>query len=95
MTAGERALFVALIGLSLGLGLAFVIAFGSPRRSANPSMAWLQVGLAWVAVAFDAVLLLSMFHIVVSLWLVAMILLAQDAVFAWRLGVLIQTRRKS
>jgi hypothetical protein len=86
-------MFVILISVSLTLGLGFVLTLGSPRRSEVPSMAWLQAGLAWVAVAFDAVLFMSVFHVAVPVWSVALILLSQDVVFAWRLWVLIQTRR--
>lgn len=94
MSPSLMALFAILISFSLTLGLGFVLTLGSPRRSEVPSMAWLQAGLAWVAVAFDAVLFMSLFHITVPVWSVALILLAQDVVFAWRLWVLIQTRRK-
>ncbi len=93
MSAPVTAMFVILISVSLVLGLGFVLTLGSPRRSEVPSMAWLQAGLAWVAVAFDAVLFMSVFHVAVPVWSVALILLAQDVVFAWRLWVLVQTRR--
>ena len=37
-----RAVFAVLIGVSMLLGLGFVIPFGPPWRSQNPGMAWLN-----------------------------------------------------
>ena len=88
-----RAVFAVLIGVSMLLGLGFVIPFGPPWRSQNPGMAWLQAGLAWVALAFDTALFLSLFHIAVPVVAVALILLTQDIVFGWRVAVLIGERR--
>jgi len=78
----------------LAFGLAFVAAYGDPRRNETPSMAWLQAGLAWVAVGFDVVLMLALFHVVVPWFLVVVVLLAQDCVFGWRLYVLFAARRE-
>jgi len=88
-------LYALLVGLSLSLGLAFVLTFGNPSRSDNPPMAWLQAALAWVAVAFDALLFLALFHVVPPAWAILGVLLAQDAVFAWRLIVLFGRRSLS
>jgi len=89
-----RFLYVALVSTSLLLGLSFVIPYGLPWRSDNPSMAWLQSGLGWVAIAFDTAVLLSLLNVVVPWWAVLLILLAQDVVFAWRRIVLVRTRRR-
>lgn len=90
-----RIVFAVLIGVSMLLGLGFVIPFGPPWRSENPPMAWLQAGLAWVALAFDSALFLSLFHVAMPVVVVVLILLAQDTVFGWRLAVLIRERRSA
>jgi len=87
-----RIVFAVLIGVSMLLGLDFVVSFGPPWRSESPAMAWLQAGLAWVALAFDTVLLLALFRVAAPMWIVALILLGQDAVYAWRLVVLRRAR---
>lgn len=84
---------MVLVGVSVVLGLCFVIVFGRPWRSDNPAMAWLQWALAAVALAFDAMVMVSLFRVAVPMWAVALILLAQDGVFAWRLAKLARTRR--
>jgi hypothetical protein len=85
--------YAALISVSLLLGLGFVIPFGPPWRTEIPSMAWLQAGLAWVAVAVDAALFLSLFHVPVPAVVGLAILLTQDVVFGWRVAVLARERR--
>ena len=85
--------FGALITVSALLGLVFVATLGLPWRSANPAMAWLQSMLAWAAIAFDTVLLLAVFRVHVPTWIVAAILLGQDAAFAWRLWLLLKVQR--
>lgn len=84
---------MVLVGASVLLGLCFVVVFGRPWRSDNRAMAWLQWALAAVALAFDVVLMLALFGVVVPMWVVALVLLAQDGVFAWRLAKLAWTRR--
>ncbi len=86
-------LFAILFGSSALLGLWFVAALGSPTHSAEPSMAWLQAGLALVAVMVDVMLLLALYHVRAPGWAYALVLLAQDVVFAWRLVVLYRARR--
>lgn len=87
-----RVVFAVLIGVSMLLGLGFVIPFGPPWRSESPGMAWLQAGLAWVALAFDTALFLSLFHVAVPVAAVVLILLAQDVVFGWRVMALVKER---
>jgi len=86
-------LLQVLVAASAGLSLWFVLYLGPPWRSENPAVAWLLAAWAWSTAAFQALLLLALFRIVVPLWLVALVLFAQDAVFAWRLVLLRRTRR--
>ena len=86
--------YALVVGTSLLLGLWFVIAFGPPWRSENPPMAWLQAGLALAAIAFDVVVLLALFRLIPIAWSGLLVLAAQDAVFAWRLAVLLRARRR-
>ncbi len=83
-----------LIVVSIAFGLAFVVAYGDPRRNETPSMAWLQAGLAWVALIFDAIFLLAVFRVFAPWWIVLIALLGQDIVFGWRLYVLFAARRE-
>jgi len=82
-----------LVTASIGLSLWFAVSLGDPRRSENPPVAWLLAAWAWVTVAFEALLLLALFHIHVPAWLAAVVLFAQDGVFAWRLVLLHRARR--
>jgi len=82
-----------LVAASIGLSLWFVLSLGDPRRSENPTIAWLLAAWAWVTVAFEALLLLALFHIHVPVWLAAVVLFAQDGVFGWRLVLLRRARR--
>lgn len=87
MVAGQ-----VMLAISLVFGLVFVLMLGKPWRNEYPTMAWLQASLAWVAVGFDAWLLLASFGVHADL-LVFSVLILQDLVFAWRLWVLITIRR--
>jgi hypothetical protein len=89
-----RWLFVALIGASALLGLWFVIELGRPWHSELPPMAWLQTTIASAAVAFDVVLLLALLRVPVPMFVFALIVAAQDGVFAWRLVRLHAARRE-
>lgn len=82
-----------LVGASIGLSVWFVITLGPPQRSDNPLIAWLLAAWAWVTIAFEVLLLLALFHIAVPLWIAAVILATQDAIFGWRLVLLYRTRR--
>jgi len=90
---GVRPLLQVLVTASIVLSLWFVLTLGSPRRSENPLVAWLLAAWAWVTVAFETLLLLSLFRVHVPLWLAAVVLLAQDGVFTWRLILLHRARR--
>lgn len=80
-----RVTLIVIVGSSVLLGLSFVLALGRPWLSQSPQMAWLQAMLAGVALAFDVVFLLALLAVPVPVWTAALILAAQDGVFAWRL----------
>lgn len=82
-----------LVAASIGLSLWFVVSLGDPRRSENPSTAWLLAAWAWVTVVFETLLLLALFRVHVPPWIAAVVLFAQDGVFAWRLVLLHRARR--
>ena len=88
-----REVLAVLILVSIGLGLRFVVSFGLPWRNEFPAQAWLQSGLAWVAIIVDTLLLLALFHVPVSAWAGVVVLVGQDTVFAWRLVVLRRNQR--
>ena len=81
-----------LVAASIGLSLWFVLSLGPPMRSANVKVAWLLAAWAWVTVAFELLLLLTLFHVHVPIWLAALVLLVQDGVFAWRIVLLRRSR---
>lgn len=80
--------------ISFLLGLAFVLILGPPWRSENVTMAWLQASLAWVAIWFDGMLILAHFGLRIPTWPIILWLLLQDAVFGWRLWVLLGIQRR-
>ena len=82
-----RLLFQILVGGSIGLSLAFLYSLGPPWRSESPTVTWLLAAWAWVSVAFEATLLLVLFRVAVPPWIFAVVLVAKDAVFAWRLAL--------
>lgn len=87
--------FRVMVAISLALGLTFTITLGPPWKTQNPSMAWLQAWLAWIAVSIDAVLLISSFGVEIGNWVVGLILLGQDIIFGWRLWLLLKIRRET
>lgn len=82
-----------LVGASILLSLWFVISLGNPRRSENPAVAWLLAAWGWVTVAFETMLFVALFSVRVPVWLAAVVLAAQDGVFAWRILLLRRARR--
>jgi len=88
-----RAVLQLLVGGSIGLTLWFVLSLGPPRNSQNPSVAWLLAAWAWVTIAFETLLLLALFSVMVPSWLAAGVIAAQDGIFAWRLVLLRKSRR--
>lgn len=88
-------LLQGLVAASVLLTLWFVLTLGSPRRSENQPIAWLLAAWAWVTVAFETLLLLALFQVHVPGWLAALVLFAQDGVFAWRLALLWRSRRRT
>jgi hypothetical protein len=79
-----REVLAALVGYSVLFGVLFVVGLGWPWRSESPAMAWLQAMLAGVALALDVIILFALFAVRVPLWVIALALIAQDAVFTWR-----------
>jgi hypothetical protein len=90
---GVMTLLRLLVAASAGLSLWFVFYLGAPWRSESPAVAWLLAAWAWTTAAFQALLLLALFRIDVPLWLVVLVLAAQDGVFVWRLVLLYRARR--
>lgn len=90
---GLRLVITGLVGASFLLTVSFALWLGLPWRSENPPGAWLWSGLAWSTAVFDGVLFLSLLHVSVPLWIALVALLAQDAVYAWRLFLLHEARR--
>lgn len=88
-----RYLLEVLVAGSIGLTLWFVLDLGPPWKSENPSVAWLLAAWGWVTVAFETLLLLTLFSIRFPLLLAALVLAVQDTVFAWRLVILRRARR--
>ena len=88
-----RILFATLFAASAVFSAGFALRLGRPWRNREPVMAWLQAALAWVAVAWDVVWTALTLSIVVPIWVFAVVLAAQDAVFGWRWWVLETSRR--
>lgn len=78
-----------LIGASIGLSMWFVLDLGHPRGHVG----WMLAAWGWVTVAFETMLLLATFRVHVPAWAAVVVLLAQDAVFTWRLVLLRRSRR--
>lgn len=78
-----------LIAASILLSLAFVLTLGHPRGA----VAWMLAGWAWTTAALETLLLLATFRVHVPAWAAVVVLLAQDAVFAWRIVLLWRSRR--
>lgn len=89
-----RVLIQVLVGLSVLLPLGVVLQLGDPRRSESPTTAWLLSSWGWVTVAFGLLLFMAVLGFNVPTWLGAIVLLAQDAVFAWWLVVVHRVRNR-
>lgn len=88
-----RYVLEALVGGSVLLTGWFVLLLGPPQRSVNPPMAWMLAAWAWVTIALESLLLLSLFRVAVSPWIAVVVLLAQDGIWVWRLVLLYRSRR--
>lgn len=87
-----RLLIQILVGLSVLLPLGVVLKLGDPRRSDSPTTAWLLSSWGWVTVAFEALLFVAVLGVGVPNWLGALVLAAQNVVFAWWLVVVHRVR---
>ena len=87
-----RVLIQVLVGLSVLLPLGVVVKLGDPRKSDSPTTAWLLSSWGWVTVVFGALLFVAVLGFDVPVWLGALVLVAQDAVFAWWLIVVHRIR---
>jgi hypothetical protein len=88
-----RLLFGLLLACSVLLSLAFALALGSPRKHEDRPMAWFLACTAWAAVALDGAMLVLVLGLDVPEWVFAVALLAQDALFGWRLWLLMRARQ--
>lgn len=84
-----------LLGASVLLSLAFVVVLGRPGRHADPAMAWFLASTGWAAVALDVLLLVSVLGARVPMWAGLGALIVQDAVFGWRLWLVLRSKRRS
>lgn len=96
MTGAERATVAAAIVASMLLGVWFLYELGRPWRAPVELrvQAWLQAALVATPVALDVLLLLVVLRIAPPLWLILAVLLGQDAVYGWRLLVLVRAHRE-
>jgi len=89
-----RLLIQVLVGLSILLPLGVVLRLGDPRRSENPRMAWLLAAWGWVTVAFESLLFVATLGLRVPNWIAVIVLMSQNAVFAWWLIAVYRARRR-
>lgn len=87
-----RVLLELLVAGSIGLTVWFLVDLGRPWRSEGPLIAWLLALWGGVTVAFETLLLLALLSVEVPAWIAALVLAAQDGVFAWRLILLRRAR---
>lgn len=89
-----RVLFGVLLGASVLLSLAFIVALGAPKRHADTAMAWFLASTGWAALALDAALFAALLGAHLPGWVYAIVLGVQDAVFGWRLWLTVRARRR-
>lgn len=96
MTQLDRGVIAATIIVSMLLGLAFMFGLGRPWIAPRDlrTQAWLQMSLVAIPILLDLVLLLVALRVVPPLWLIVAVLVGQDAVYSWRLFVLILAHRE-
>lgn len=96
MNVADRALIAGAIIVSMALGLAFMIVMERPWHAprALRTMAWLQLALVATPIGLDSILLLVTLRVPPPIWLVILVLFAQDVVYGWRLLILIQAHRE-
>ena len=89
----ERFILGVLIVMSIVLTLWFILGLGKPWRATYPAGAWLWAAISWVTIALDALLVMVLARVAFPSWVAAIVLLAQDGVWIWRLQQLYQARR--
>jgi hypothetical protein len=82
--------------VSMALGIAFGVGLGRPWLAprALRTQAWLQLALVALPIMLDMVLLLITLRVVPPVWVIATVLSAQDAVYLWRLVVLVRAHHE-
>lgn len=96
MTATDRGLLASVIVVSMFLGVAFLFGLERPWRAPAElrAMAWLQLALVASPLLLDLVLLMTVMRVFPPLWLIMAVLSVQDAVYCWRLVVLVHAHRE-
>ena len=81
---------------SMLLGLAFLYGLGRPWRVPDElrTQAWLQAALVAMPIALEELLLMVVMRVPPPLWAVVGVLLGQDAVYGWRLFVLVRAHQE-
>lgn len=87
-----RLAFGLLLGASVTLSLAFVLILGPPWRRRDQPMAWFLASTGWAAIAIDGGLFVATLGTQVPVWVFAVALAVQDAVFGWRLWLVSRDR---
>ena len=90
-----RLLLQLLVAASIVLSVWFVLSIGNPRNSDSPTMAWLLVAWGASTTAIEAMIFVALLNIDIPMWVAALILAAQDAVYAWRIALVHAARRAS
>ena len=90
-----RLLLQLLVFASIVLSVWFVLSIGNPRRSESPVMAWLLVAWGASTTAIETMIFVALLNIDIPMWVAALILAAQDAVYAWRIALVHAARRRA
>lgn len=96
MTGAARGIVAATIMVSMALGIAFGVGLGRPWLvpRALRIQAWLQLALVALPIMLDMVLLLITLRVVPPVWVIVAVLSIQDAVYLWRLVVLVRAHHE-
>ncbi|HEX8106116.1 MAG TPA: hypothetical protein VF516_00245 [Kofleriaceae bacterium] len=85
-------MFELLLGGSVLLSLAFVAALGLPWRHHDRAMAWFLSSTGWAAITIDGALFVAVLGARLPQWVFALALGVQNAVFGWRLWLVVRDR---
>jgi hypothetical protein len=89
-------LFRVLLGVSVLLSVAFLVALGRPSRHQERGIAWFLAAAAWAGLSVDGVLFAAVLGAGGGqwmVWLLAGFLAFQDLVFGWRLWLVLRSAR--